>query len=252
MTDMCALRAKARLDTALGGLAVFRGATAHPGEANCECHWGSAEELALLKVPDVRIDPDLLRRTWQPSDWRDHGAVLRRILPQLAGALVDCRSESFGYRDDIGASLARGNWQEWPREQAAAVREFLHAFWAHSLLTTGPVGHISLTLALCVEASGDLSSWLDVWEALEHPVADRNLVEAVDTWDYDLLADELPWDTSYDKDQKLAVLTTWLTRHAPARLRAHNAPDDLLQRLRLIGLTGPARWHDPHWPGYTY
>ncbi|MFF2045550.1 hypothetical protein ACFVVX_34540 [Kitasatospora sp. NPDC058170] len=83
-------------------------------------------------------------------------------------------------------------------------------------------------------------------------MADRNLAEAVDTWDYDLLADELPWSTCYDKDEKPAVLTAWLTRRAPARLRAHNAPDDLLQRLRLIGLMGPARWHDPHWPGYSY
>ena len=83
-------------------------------------------------------------------------------------------------------------------------------------------------------------------------MADRNLAEAVDMWDYDLLADELPWSTWHDKDEKLALLTAWLTRHAPARLRAHNAPDDLLERVRLISFTGPARWHDPHWPGYTY
>ncbi|WP_051965615.1 hypothetical protein [Kitasatospora mediocidica] len=83
-------------------------------------------------------------------------------------------------------------------------------------------------------------------------MADRNLAEAVDTWDYDLFADELPWCTLYDKDEQLAVLTSWLTRYAPARLIAHNSPDHLLQRLRLIGLPGPARWCDPHWPGYTY
>ncbi|MFJ9846466.1 hypothetical protein ACIRYZ_39730 [Kitasatospora sp. NPDC101155] len=250
---MHAQRAQVRLDAALEGLArVFRGATAHPEEYNCECHWGSAEELALLKVPGVRLDPDLLRRAWWAPDWTDHGAVLRRILPQLAGALVDSRSQSFRYRDEIGVSLARGHWQEWPREQAAAVREFLHAFWARTLVTPDPAASVHRTLVLCVEASGELSPWLDVWEALEHPMADRNLAEAVDTWDYDLLADELPWSTWHDKDEQLAVLTAWLTRHASARLRAHNAPDDLLQRLRLISLTGPARWHDPHWPGYTY
>ncbi|MEU4352937.1 hypothetical protein [Streptomyces sp. NPDC023838] len=38
--------------------------TARSDEAQCDCHWGSAEELALLKVPDVVLDPDLLRRTW--------------------------------------------------------------------------------------------------------------------------------------------------------------------------------------------
>ncbi|MFH8385529.1 hypothetical protein ACH4E7_32115 [Kitasatospora sp. NPDC018058] len=57
-------RAQLRLDAALEGLAVvFRGAVAHPEEYNCECHWGSAEELALLKVPGTELDPDLLRRT---------------------------------------------------------------------------------------------------------------------------------------------------------------------------------------------
>ncbi|MFF2744078.1 hypothetical protein ACFVVA_00895 [Kitasatospora sp. NPDC058048] len=253
MTDVYVRRAELRLDAALEGLAlVLRGATARPEEHNCECHWGSAEELALLKVPGVRLDPDLLRRSWQAPDWSDHGSVLRRVLPQLACAVVDSRSESFRYQDEIGLSLARGRWQEWPREQAAAVREFLHAFWAYSLVTSDPLANVHGTLVLCVEASGELSPWLDVWEALEHPAADRNLAEAVDAWDYDLLVDQLPWSTWHDKDAMVAVLTAWLTRHAPARLRAHNAPEDLLHRLRLIGLTGPDRWDDPHWPHYSY
>jgi len=254
MTDLHARRAELRLDAALEGLAaVFRGATAHPEEHNCECHWGSAEELALLKVPDVRLDPDLLRRSWEVPDWSDHGSVLRRILPQLADAVVDSGSESFQYQDEIGVSLARGHWQEWPHEQAAAVREFLHAFWANSLVTPDPAVHAHRTLVLCVEASGELSPWLNVWATLEHPVADRNLAQAVDAWDYDLLLDELPWSTWHSNgDDMVAVLTAWLTRHAPARLRAHNAPEDLLHRLRLIGLTRPARWNDPHWPRYTY
>ncbi|MEW1910343.1 hypothetical protein AB0442_18105 [Kitasatospora sp. NPDC085895] len=254
MTDSHARHARTRLDAALEAVAVvFHGATAHPKEYNCPCHWGSAEELALLKVPGVELDPDLLRRSWQAPDWSDHGVVLRRVLPQLAAAVVDCRSESFRYRDEIGLSFARGRWQEWPREQASAVREFLHAFWAYSLVSPDPVAGAQETLVLCVEASGELEPWLEVWEVLEHPMADRHLAKAVDTWDYDLLVDELPWSTWHDnKDEMVAVLTDWLTRHAPARLAAHNAPDDLLQRLRLIGLTGPARWNDPHWPHHYY
>ncbi|MEU8515265.1 hypothetical protein AB0C76_27370 [Kitasatospora sp. NPDC048722] len=254
MTDIQADRARLRLDAAMEDLAVvFRGAVAHPDEHNCECHWGSAEELALLKEPGVVLDPDLLRRSWQIPGWGDPGAVLRRILPQLAGAVVDSRSESSRYQYEIGTMLARADWQAWPPEQAAAVREFLHAFWAHTLVTPDPAAYAPRTLVLCVEASGELVPWLDVWEALDHPTADRRLAEAVDEWDYDLLADQLPWWTWHDdKDGMVAVLTAWLTRHAPARLRALGAPDDLLHRLRLIGLTGPARWTDPHWPNYTY
>ncbi|MFE2037676.1 hypothetical protein ACFXBB_31415 [Streptomyces scopuliridis] len=62
-------RARLRLDAALDGLAAtFRGMTAHPDEHNCECHWGSAEDLAQLKLPDTDLDPDLLQRTWQAID----------------------------------------------------------------------------------------------------------------------------------------------------------------------------------------
>ncbi|MFE7561472.1 hypothetical protein [Kitasatospora sp. NPDC057500] len=253
MTDTQARRAEIRLGAALEGLAVAcHGATAHPGEHNCECHWGGADELALLKVPGVRLDPDLLRRTWQAPDWSDHGSVLRRILPQLAGALVDGRSESFRHRDGIGESLARGRWQEWPLHQAAAVREFLHAFWAYGLLTPAPTptpfAHAHRTLVLCVEASGELSPWLRAWDALEHPVADRNLVEAADSWCYDLLGEELPWNTRHDRAGLLTALTSWLTGHAAARPAARGAPDQLLQHLRLLGLPLPDRWDDPHWP----
>ncbi|WP_267897226.1 hypothetical protein [Streptomyces albireticuli] len=41
-------------------------------------------------------------------------------------------------------------------------------------------------------------------------------------------------------------------RHAPARLRAHDTPEELLDRVRLLGLTGVDRWEDPHWPGHPY
>ncbi|MFE7529140.1 hypothetical protein ACFU7Y_25980 [Kitasatospora sp. NPDC057542] len=107
-------------------------------------------------MPGVELDPGLLRRTWQIPGWSDRGAVLRRILPPLACAVVDSRSESFGYRDEIGVSLAHGRWQEWAEEQATAVREFLHAFRAHSLVTSAPATHPHQTLVLCAEASGEL------------------------------------------------------------------------------------------------
>jgi hypothetical protein len=99
--------ARPRLDAALVGLAAtFRGMTARPDEHNCECHWGSAEELAQLKVPDVELDPSLLRRTWWASDWKDHASVLRRILPQLAAALVSNPVEPYSGIEEVGHSFA--------------------------------------------------------------------------------------------------------------------------------------------------
>jgi hypothetical protein len=161
---------RSRVDAALVGLAVtFRGMTARRDESNCECHWGSAEELAQLKVPDVELDPDLLRRTWAASDWDDHASVLRRILPQLATALVNGMAETHSGLEEVGRSFARGGWQRWPAEQAAAVREFLEAWWVHSLTDPDPVVAPCEVLALCVEASGTLSPWLKLWGAVAVP-----------------------------------------------------------------------------------
>ncbi|MFJ4867533.1 hypothetical protein [Streptomyces sp. NPDC088757] len=42
------------------------------------------------------------------------------------------------------------------------------------------------------------------------------------------------------------VHTSTVIRLGP-HLPAH---EGLLHRVRLMDLTGPARWEDPHWPGY--
>ncbi|MFF2011201.1 hypothetical protein ACFVWY_19310 [Streptomyces sp. NPDC058195] len=240
-----------RLDAALDGLAVaFRGMTAHPDEHNCVCHWGSAEELARLKAPDVELDDDLLRRTWQAPDWSDHPAVLRRILPQFARSLVAGRVEPFLGPEEIGRSFDRGHWQRWPEEQAAAVREFLHAWWSHTLTAPAPSAPAHDLLALVAEASGTLTPWLARWEALTGATATRHLAEAAFHWEDCLLGDRLPWTAWDGEDEKCAELTAWLLDHARPRLAAHGAPGELLHRIRLLGLTGPARWEDPHWPDY--
>jgi hypothetical protein len=242
---------RSRLDAALARLsATFRGMTARPEEHNCECHWGSAEELAQLKVPDVELDPDLLRRTWEAPDWDDHASVLRRVLPQLAAAIVNGRAETCSGLDEVGRSLARGEWQRWPADQAAAVREFLGACWAHSLTDPHPLVPAHEVLALCVEASGTLSPWLKTWETIiTHPTAGERLAEAVARWEGDLLRDELPWDALEDEESKVAELSAWLARHAPGRLRAPGPCVEVPRQIRLPGLSDPASEDAPDWPG---
>ncbi|WTT05885.1 hypothetical protein OG361_10495 [Streptomyces sp. NBC_00090] len=245
--------ARLRLDAALADVAVtFRGMIAAADEVQCDCHWGSAEELAQLKSPDAELDPDLLYRTWTAPDWRDKGAVLRRILPQFSRDLVRGRVEPLFGVEDVGLVFAWGEWHRWPAPQSAAVAEFLHAWWAYSLVETDPAMPVHELLVLCTEASGTLAPWLTVWETLDHPVAHRHLAEAADRWDYDLLADELPWRTWHDEDRLRTELAAWLVHHARPRLRDQDAPEELLHRIRLIGLSGPARWEDPHWPDYRY
>ncbi|MEU9703717.1 hypothetical protein [Streptomyces sp. NPDC047981] len=246
--------ARLRLDHALERVEItFRGMTAQADEVQCDCHWGSDEELALLKRPDIALDPDLLRRTWSAPDWRDHGAVLRRVLPQLARSLVQGMDAPAYDMEAIGRSFARGGWREWPEPQSAAVWEFLHAWWAYSLTTPEPAVAVHDLIILCVEASETLTPWLAAWEALDDRHADRHLAEAADAWEYDLLADSLPWYPWSDESAALcAELSSWLARHAPTRLRTPDVSEELLHRIRLIGLTGPARWEDPHWPNHRY
>jgi hypothetical protein len=154
--------------------------------------------------------------------------------------------------EEAGRSFARGHWQQWPAEQTAAVREFLHAWWVHTLTDPDPAVPTYEVLALNVEASATLSPWLNTWETLKHPMADQRLAEAAAHWEYDLLGEQLPWETWEDEEETRAELTAWLVRHAPARLGAHGVPEELLHRIRLLGLSGPARWEDPHWPDRSY
>ncbi|WP_061297034.1 hypothetical protein [Herbidospora cretacea] len=241
------------LVAALDQVAVtFRGATARPDESNCECHWGSAEELALLKVPDVELDHDLLQRTWRAGDWDDPGAVLRRILPQFTVALVHGRVEPWFGMGQAGRCLDRGDWHERPAEEGAAVGDFLRVWWACTLGDPDPGMPAHDVLTVCVEASGTLSPWLQVWERQTHDVADRHLAEAVASWEYALLGDQLPWESWDDEEDKRVELTAWVLRHAPARLRRAGASGELLDRVRLLGLPDPARYEDPRWPGHRY
>jgi hypothetical protein len=223
--------ARRRLSAALRNLAVtFRGMTAHPDENNCECHWGSAEELSLLKTPDVELEPDLLRRTWQATDWTDHAAVLRRILPQFAQVLVAGRAEPlFGDLEEAGYSFARGRWQQWPDHCAGTVREFLHAWWEDSLTDPDAVVPAHQVFVMCAEASGSVGPWL--------------------------LGDSLPWSVGWyehDEEEMRADLVAWLLGHAAVRLRESGASAELQHRIRLLGLADEDRWTDPHWPGHRY
>lgn len=131
------------------------------------------------------------------------------------------------------------------------VQTFLHAWWADSLSAPDATVPAYEVLAFCAEASRILSPWLAIWEEmLTQPLADMRLAEAVEHWELDLLEDQLPWDTRYygDEEALRVELAGWVIRHAPARLRACGASEQLLHSVRLLSVTGLARFDDPHWP----
>src|SRR5262245_48105652 len=101
---------------------------AHPAEHNCECHWGSAEDLALLKTADAPLDDDLLRRAYEATDWKYPDPMLRRILPPLTRALAAGTAPP-----DMIRAFALAAWQDWPPAERDAVQDFLSAWWRHVL-----------------------------------------------------------------------------------------------------------------------
>ncbi|MFF0654826.1 hypothetical protein [Micromonospora tulbaghiae] len=232
------------LNEALAGVAAtFQGMTAHRQESNCECHWGSAEELALLKTPDVPLDEDLLRRTYWTTDWRYPGPLLRRILPQLTRSLVAGRVMPMAGMESLGYLFTTARWQEWPKGQRDALREFLDAWWLHVLVEPDAKVPAHEALELIAETTGKLTPWLAVWTgSLADAVARRRLVTAVDEWMDDLLGDGLPWSSWHNEDTWGAALSLWVIRHAPAALREHNASIELLDYIRLLGLPYADRW----------
>ncbi|MEO3768951.1 hypothetical protein [Micromonospora sp. B9E7] len=230
-----------RLDAALVGIATsFRGMSAHPQESNCECHWGSAEELALLKTPDVALDDDLLRRTYWTNDWHHPGPLLRRILPQVTHGLVTGQVEPV---DQLGCHFGHSRWQEWPTAQRDAVQEFLDAWWLHVLIDPTAKAPAHEALVLVSEASATLTPWLTTWASvLTDPIAGHQLVVATSEWMYDLLGDAHPWSSWHDEDDWSVALSRWVLRHAPAALRQFGGPSRLHDDVRRLALPFADRW----------
>ncbi|MEY9870809.1 hypothetical protein ABH931_000263 [Streptacidiphilus sp. MAP12-33] len=215
--------ARSRLERAVAAVAqAFCGETAAADETNCACHWGSAEELALLKRPGLPLGSDLLFRTWWEPGWRDHPAVLRRILPEFAAALAAGGVAAF-WLAEAGGSVARGRWQRWPVAQAEAVAEFLRAWWWACLVCPEETAPMSEVLAACVEASGEIRSWLVMWDAATAggPPTRRSVAEVARAWQDELPHADLPWSSLLEAEVEEALsaeLSAWLRCRAPAVL----------------------------------
>ncbi|MGW1060793.1 hypothetical protein [Micromonospora rubida] len=233
-----------RLDAALAGVAAtFRGMAAHREESNCECHWGSAEELALLKTPDVPLDDELLRRTYWTTDWRYPGPLLRRILPQLTQGIVAGTVDPMAGMGCLGGLFVVGRSQEWPTAQRDVLREFLDAWWLHVLAEPDAKVPAHDAMTLLAEITMELTPQLTTWaESLTDTVARRRLVTAVDEWMYDLQRDDLPWSSWHDEDTWRPALSLWVLRHAPAALRESDASAELHDQVRRLALPYPDRW----------
>ena len=230
---------------------VFGGLTAAPGETGCTHCYGEAD-IALLHRPDAPLPDDLLRMFLHevPSHFDDHPAVIRRLLPQFSVWLATGGAGSgLGYS---ACGLGRSGWPDWPSRQAAAVREFIDAWWDDVLRQDTSTYDITDVFACCADMGGTITPLLARWA--EEPVGgpnDEELAWACERWEQDLLGDDagcaIPWWYWFDRAEPVRELQRWLAEHAPPRLRAVGADPGLVTRIELLALPYDDRWAHAYW-----
>ncbi|MFE0137726.1 hypothetical protein ACFWY6_40140 [Streptomyces sp. NPDC059037] len=229
---------------------LFGGLTAAPGETGCTYCYGE-QDIALLHRPDAPLPDDLLCAFMHEvaNHFGDHPAVIRRLLPQFCTWLAAGDFKGMGYG---ACGLGLSGWPEWPPEQAAAVREFIDAWWDDFLRRETSPYDVTRVFAYCVDLGGTVTPLLARW-AQESPggLGDQQLARACEAWEQDLLYDDLggvvPWWYWFDRDEPLREIQRWLAEHAPARLRAVGADPDLATRIGFLALPYDERWDDPYW-----
>ncbi|MCL8012312.1 hypothetical protein [Streptomyces sp. AS02] len=232
------------LDTALADIDTVFNGFASPTETGCErCFL--PEETAYLRTPYTRVPADLVGRFVfkVPGHFQDHAAVMRRLLPQAAHAMAEGTLDRIGWGHH---GWSRVDWRAWPAEQAAAVEAFVYAWWQDVLTASEPPYPVAEVFETCAMILGTMTPLLDRWGS--GPVADAHLASCAATWLYDLDSDAAPfcwWDHD-DEAPVVAELQSWLTAHAPARLRTQGEPD-LAIRAELLALPYDERWAHPYW-----
>ncbi|MFI6036499.1 hypothetical protein ACIBBD_20465 [Streptomyces sp. NPDC051315] len=228
--------ALADLDTVFNGFAS-------PDETPCPlCHL--PEETAYLRTPYTRIPVDVVNRYLYeaPGHFADHAAAMRRLPPQGARVMVEGGLHGVGWGRH---GLSNVDWRTWPAEQAAAVEAFVLAWWEEVLTAPEPpypAHHIVETCAMILRG---LTPLLERWRP--GPAADAHLLTCVDWWMDDLLIDKSPFSWFvHGSETALPELRAWLSRHAPARLRALGETD-LAIRAGLLALPYDDRWAHPYW-----
>ncbi|MEU6353498.1 hypothetical protein ABZ896_29940 [Streptomyces sp. NPDC047072] len=231
------------LDAALADIDTVFNGFASPTETGCERCF-RPEETAYLRTPYTRVPADLLARFVYkvPDHFEDHAAVMRRLLPQAAHAMAEGGLDRVGWGHH---GLSRVDWRTWPAEQTAAVAAFTHAWWQDVLTSSAPPYPVDEVFETCATIFGTTTPLLARWEA--HPVADAHLVRCVRTWLDGLVMDGSPfvwWE--HDARTVVTELQSWLSAHAPARLRAQGEPD-LATQAELLALPYDERWAHPYW-----
>lgn len=209
---------------------VFTGFTCRPDSVCLHCY--PEDDVAALALAGAEIDGDTLVSLMHrnPESVDDHGALVRRLLPQMARGIADGSVEvSFPAHH----CLARGDWREWPDSQSRTVRAFVDAWWFDRVATPGATS--GTVFEVYAAMLGDLSAALASWP--EHPIADAHLVDVSRSWLPDLVQDDNPlWLSDLvDDDECRTVLRDWYLETGVERL-ARAGASDLVTTVRALAL----------------
>lgn len=210
---------------------VFAGHPLPPVTAYCTHCVTAAEEAELHRYPLRELPVAVMTGFAADSlmTWGDLPDV-KHLLPRMLELVATAAYGGFPDVETIVGVLARGKWTTWPADEQAAVRGFLHAWWADELARWPSRHGIESVLSAVAVAEDDLAPYLAVWEAAADPAAVLHVADLVAGNAARLTAGKPlgnPW--LVERPAQNAQATAWLRGHFAAfrpRLAAdHGMPE---------------------------
>lgn len=207
-------------------------------------HCFSAEDLRHLAGPVDEVPERLFHcalADWGSTMDADAG-LWRRLAPRTLREMAEQRlhiDESF-----MARKFREARWREWPENERDAVSEFCEA-WFATVLTASEGPAVVDVLPFVAVMYGELTHWLEQWEATPGPRADDQLSQLAAWWLPELLGGDLDVSFSGELPDISAELSTWLVAQAPGRLSEGDLKPIDAYRLSQLPLPEDQRYQDP-------
>jgi hypothetical protein len=186
----------ADLTTSVNGLYETFAAYPRPKRIDyCRCGCTKPAELEpLLARPlhELRFS-DLSSYSFSAMTTQGSVDDFRYLLPRLFEGVV---TKPYGYNCEIlFGKLDYAKWLDWPLQEVAAIRTFLHALWGNALdsfplETSLPAFFEIETVVASIAVTGDdLRPYLSVWDQAQTREANEHLIQMVTIYGMDFSAE---------------------------------------------------------------
>ncbi|MEI7056959.1 hypothetical protein WBG06_14150 [Nocardioides sp. CCNWLW239] len=207
---------------------VFRGRTCAADNVCLHCY---PEIWAVdLSRPGALLHPEFLASvTYEaPGMVDDHDGLVRRILPQMAKAMVDGSLSLF---DVEHHALARGSWRTWSKRESVAIRRFIEAWWLDLVTTREPHHGVREAFEAYATMTADLAAALGSWPRGE--VATEHFVAVSKSWLWELTHGYEVLHILEAVDEANEWLRQWYAAAGAERLRDAGEPELAVDAERL-------------------